>query len=179
MAYVKTLTDAYHAGVRAPTPTRAQRGPSLYQRGLAASPQPLAVTAIAATKPAVDWAGVAVVGLAVLGGALAVNAIAKSRRPRAVHDRRVREVAEHYLSLGYDVTADLPGWPRPPTMNRHRADVVATRGKKARVVEVEHEHTLTTSHTRRQVQALTEYCDDVTSHRTTMTVVTTSYRRRR
>lgn len=168
-----TLSRLYTQGTQAQTAAPAPRGPSLYRCGLAAPPP-----GPVATRDRVDWIGLAGVAVAIGGAAVLINAVVDSQRPRAVHDRRVRRIAEDYEARGYDVAADIKGWPKPPVMNGHRADVVASRGKRAHVVEVEHEHTLDTTHTRNQIQALTTYCAEVTSHRATLTVDLTRYRSR-
>lgn len=81
---------------------------------------------------------------------------------REVHDREVKRAAKEKLRQGYDVFADIAGWPKPPITNGRRADVVAIRGRKVRLVEVEHWHTLDTTHTRDQVDDLAEYCESAT-----------------
>lgn len=53
------------------------------------------------------------------------------------HDRKVKEVAKDYGARGYDVLADVPGYPKPPTIGGYRPDVVARKGGQETVVEVE------------------------------------------
>lgn len=63
-----------------------------------------------------------------------------SRRGQASqskHDRKVRQIARDYQARGYDVSADVAGYPQPPTIGRYRPDVVARKGGHETIVEVE------------------------------------------
>ena len=52
------------------------------------------------------------------------------------------------------VTADVRGWGKPPTLNGHRGDVYAEHEDGTKLlIEIEHRHTLTTSHTQKQLTA--------------------------
>jgi len=53
------------------------------------------------------------------------------------HERKVRKVAAGYSGRGYDVKADLPEYSRPRPIRGRIPDVVATKGKKTIIVEVE------------------------------------------
>jgi len=53
------------------------------------------------------------------------------------HDLRVRRIAGGYRSQGWKVKADVFGYSSPRTLYGKRPDVIATKGKKMRVVEVE------------------------------------------
>lgn len=94
----------------------------------------------------------AVPALLLAGGALVVRELSLSQRER--HDREVARVARSEVGKGRFVAADLPGWPRPPTVRGHRADVysVDRRGNEL-MVEVEHESTIGKSHTLKQLRA--------------------------
>lgn len=122
---------------------------------------PIAATvAPVPTAPVPDWltqlAQLALGGAAIATGLYAIGRLTETTRQK--HDRKVLEVARRHVREGADVYADLPGWRKPPTMNHHIADVVAVRGTTIDVIEVEHPHTLDTSHTRRQLHALDKYC---------------------
>lgn len=53
------------------------------------------------------------------------------------HDRKVRKVAAGYWGRGYEVKADLPDYSRPRSIRGKIPDVVAKKGKKTIIVEVE------------------------------------------
>ena len=50
---------------------------------------------------------------------------------------RVRRIAGGYKSQGWKVKADVRGSPAPRTIYGRQPDVIATKGKKMRIVEVE------------------------------------------
>lgn len=91
-----------------------------------------------------------VVGAAVLGGLAAAVAVHFSR---SRHDRGVRAVIREAEARGSEVLAadHVPGYPRPPTMNGSRGDVVELRSDGFVVVhEVETTESVGTTHSRRQ-----------------------------
>ncbi len=53
------------------------------------------------------------------------------------HDRKVRRIAAAYLGMDYDVRAAVPGYDRPKPIRGRIPDVVATKGKTTKIVEVE------------------------------------------
>jgi len=53
------------------------------------------------------------------------------------HDRKVREIAKDYEARGYNVSADVPGYPKPPTIGGYKPDVLARKGGQETIVEVE------------------------------------------
>ena len=53
------------------------------------------------------------------------------------HDRKVRKIAAAYWERGFDVRADLPEYQSPKPIRGKIADVVAKKGKKTIIVEVE------------------------------------------
>ncbi len=57
------------------------------------------------------------------------------------HDRKVRRIAAAYFGIDYDVRADIPGFERPKPIRGRIPDVVATRGKTTKIVEVETDQT--------------------------------------
>lgn len=61
----------------------------------------------------------------------------RSARQQSKHDARVRKVAGGYKSQGWKVKADVRGYSAPRTIYGKRPDVIATKGKRARIVEVE------------------------------------------
>lgn len=63
--------------------------------------------------------------------------MARSKKPQSKHDARVRELARKYEKQGFDVKADVSGFPQPRTIAGYRPDVVAKKGRERRIVEVE------------------------------------------
>ncbi len=53
------------------------------------------------------------------------------------HDRKVRKIAAAYLGRDYDVRAAVPGYDRPKPIRGRIPDVVATKGKTTKIIEVE------------------------------------------
>lgn len=104
------------------------------------------------------------VGFWALLGVGAIWAIHEgSLTTRERHDREVKRAAKEKLREGFDVAADIAGWPKPPVTNGRRVDVFAMRGRSVKMIEIEHEHTLDTSHTRAQINDLADFCDTVDS----------------
>lgn len=66
----------------------------------------------------------------------------------SAHDDAVSAEAKALQKQGWDVAADVPGWPGPGTKNGRIPDIVATKRGSGRIVEVE-----------------TERGDDETQHR--------------
>lgn len=53
------------------------------------------------------------------------------------HNRKMREAARDYKVRGYNVSADVAGYPQPPTIGGYKPDVVARKGGHETIVEVE------------------------------------------
>ena len=73
------------------------------------------------------------------------------------HDRKVRKIAAAYWGMGYDVRAAVPEYDRPKTIRGRIPDVVATRGKTTRIVEVETSQTFARHKDQRDI--LRDYAD--------------------
>jgi len=58
-------------------------------------------------------------------------------KSQSKHDKTVRRVAGGYKSQGWKVKADISGYPSPRTIYNRQPDVIATKGRKTRIVEVE------------------------------------------
>jgi len=61
----------------------------------------------------------------------------RTKKQQSKHDARVKRIAAGYLSQGWRVKADIKGYPSPRTIYRKQPDVIATKGKKMRIIEVE------------------------------------------
>lgn len=53
------------------------------------------------------------------------------------HDRKVSQEAREYKRKGYQVQADIPGYPKPANIGNFRPDIRAKKGVHQTVVEVE------------------------------------------
>ena len=61
----------------------------------------------------------------------------RSPRQQGKHDKGVKAAADYYLKQGYKVEADIKNFDQPKSINRRRPDVVAKKGRKTIIVEVE------------------------------------------
>lgn len=61
----------------------------------------------------------------------------RTKEGQKVHDQKVAELTRGLKNRGYKVQADLPGHPKPPVMRGYIPDVVAVKGKKTLIREVE------------------------------------------
>jgi hypothetical protein len=61
----------------------------------------------------------------------------RTPRQQSKHDRGVQDSAKYYEGQGYKVKADLPDYPKPPTIDRRRPDLIATKGPETVIEEVE------------------------------------------
>jgi hypothetical protein len=53
------------------------------------------------------------------------------------HDEAVLRTVKNYESKGYNVKADLPGYPKPKNIKGHIPDVIAIKGAIEKIVEIE------------------------------------------
>lgn len=51
----------------------------------------------------------------------------RSRREESDHNKEVLRLAKHYSKEGFDVKADLVGWPSPKKINGRKPDIIATK----------------------------------------------------
>ncbi|MCH7850773.1 MAG: hypothetical protein IH845_03980 [Nanoarchaeota archaeon] len=63
--------------------------------------------------------------------------VKRGKTQQSKHDARVRRIAGGYKSQGWKVRADISGYSKPKTIYNKRPDVIATKGAKERIVEVE------------------------------------------
>lgn len=70
----------------------------------------------------------------------------RSRKSQSKHDSKVRSIARGYKQKGWKVAADIPGFPRPKPIGKHKRvpDVVATRPGTRHITEVETKETVKT-----------------------------------
>ena len=67
------------------------------------------------------------------------------------HDKRVKRIAAAYLGRGYMVRAAVPGYIRPKPIRGRIPDIVATKGKTTKIVEVETSKTFRTHKDQRDI----------------------------
>jgi len=63
--------------------------------------------------------------------------MARTKKSQSKHDALVREIARELKKKGFDIAADVRGFPTPDTIGGSRPDVVARKGKARKIVEVE------------------------------------------
>ena len=63
--------------------------------------------------------------------------MARSKRSQTAHDRKVREEGKKLNKQGFDVNADVSGFPQPKTVRGYRPDIDAKKGKQRKIIEVE------------------------------------------
>ena len=61
----------------------------------------------------------------------------RSMTSQSKHDSAVRRIARDLKAKGYDVRADVTGFSQPQTFGGYKPDVVATKGKYRKIIEVE------------------------------------------
>lgn len=70
-----------------------------------------------------------------------VNLANRSKRNQTCHDKSVRRSAGMLSSNGWNVQADVKGYPQPKSIcvdnECRRPDIVATKGKETRIIEWE------------------------------------------
>ena len=65
----------------------------------------------------------------------------RSRQKQSAHDKGVERVARRHDNDGWNVRADVSGWPTPDTIAGRRPDVLATKTGSRRIIEVETDST--------------------------------------
>ena len=61
----------------------------------------------------------------------------RSKGSQSKHDAEVNKLAKELAKKGYDVQADVRGYPQPGTLGGYRPDVVAKKGTERKIIEVE------------------------------------------
>lgn len=56
---------------------------------------------------------------------------------QARHNRKILDLAQRYLSLGYQVLADARGWEIPLPINGFRPDLFLIKGNRGLIIEIE------------------------------------------
>ncbi len=69
------------------------------------------------------------------------------------HNRKVKQLADKFQQLGYDVSADVPGFSKPKTFGGYRPDVIAKKGTQRKIIEVETKDSVNSSRDLKQQSA--------------------------
>ena len=77
----------------------------------------------------------------------------RSKGSQSKYDIAVRRIAKELKDKGYEVKADVRGYPRPDTLGGFRPDVVAKKGSERKIVEVETSESKDSARDRKQQQA--------------------------
>ena len=79
-----------------------------------------------------------------------------AKRPKgsqSTHDAEVSREAKKLKDQGYDVKADIRGYPQPDTIGGFRPDVVGKKGLERKIIEVETPESVDSARDRKQQQA--------------------------
>ncbi len=63
--------------------------------------------------------------------------MARSKKSQTDHNEKVRQIANQLDKQGYDVQADVSGFPKPDTIGGLRPDVIAKKPGERKIIEVE------------------------------------------
>ncbi len=97
--------------------------------------------------------------------------MSRSRKSQSEHDAKVLTIARRFEKQGFNVQADIAGYPKPPTINGYRPDVVAKDGWDRKIVEVETPESVTSTRDLAQQQAFRQAANR-SEHTTFRRVVT-------
>ena len=77
----------------------------------------------------------------------------RNKTSQSKHDTEVRKIAQDFKNKGYEVKADVKGFSQPGTVGGYRPDVVATKGKQRKIIEVETTESVSSTRDRAQQAA--------------------------
>jgi hypothetical protein len=83
----------------------------------------------------------------------------RSKRSQSKHDTEVRRIAKQKQRQGYDVKADIPDFAKPDTIRGYRPDVIAQKGRKREIYEVETPDSKDSARDQGQQKAFSETAD--------------------
>ena len=63
--------------------------------------------------------------------------MARTKDSQSKHDAEINKIAKNLKAKGFEVKADVPGFQKPENIGGYRPDVVAQRGSRRKIVEVE------------------------------------------
>ena len=85
--------------------------------------------------------------------------MARNEKLQTDHDALVRKIAGQLDKQGYDVQADVGGFPQPDTIGGLRPDVIAKKPGERKIIEVETPDSLKDARAEKQRQAFKEAAD--------------------
>ena len=85
--------------------------------------------------------------------------MARSKKSQTNHDAKVRQIANQLGKQGYDIQADVSGFPKPGTIGGLRPDVIAKKPGERKIIEVETPDSLKDSHAEKQRRAFKDAAD--------------------
>ena len=77
----------------------------------------------------------------------------RTKKTQSKHDALVAKLAEQLKTQGHDVKADVSGFPKPETFSGLRPDIIAKKGGKRKILEVETPDSLDTARDLKQKRA--------------------------
>ena len=77
----------------------------------------------------------------------------RSKKSQSKHDAEVRKIAKALKNQGFEVEADIQGFPQPSTINGYRPDVIAKKGQQKKIIEVETSESVDSARDQKQQQA--------------------------
>ena len=83
----------------------------------------------------------------------------RSKRSQAAHDKKFRQEANKLKRQGFTVDADIEGFPKPKTLGGYRHDVIATKGKQRKIIEIETEESKDSARDKGQQEAFRRAAD--------------------
>ena len=82
----------------------------------------------------------------------------RTKEGQEIHDKKVAEIAINLEKKGYYVQADLPGHPKPTRIGNYIPDVIAQKGDKVLIREIETRNTI--SQDKKQHKAFENWADE-------------------
>ena len=83
----------------------------------------------------------------------------RSNKSQTDHDALVQRIAKQLDEEGYDVQADVSGFPQPATIGGLRPDVIGKKPGKRKIIEVETPDSLKDTRAEKQRQAFKDAAD--------------------
>ncbi len=80
----------------------------------------------------------------------------RTKGSQSRHVAEVQRIARKFDREGYKVQADISGVPQPKTIGGYRPDVIATKGRERKIVEVETTESVNSARDRAQQKAFRE-----------------------
>lgn len=77
-----------------------------------------------------------------------------------MHDKKIKKELRKYRSKAKKIYGDIPGYPKPPKIGRHRPDgVIEFKNGRIKILEIETEDTLNSAHAKSQRKSFQGYAN--------------------